>query len=202
MNNQNFNPFAPNNQKGLHNIYKKRVDPSEKYSFSKIKNPAKTRLKDLTDTSYLNSVLFCLSNIRNIVSYFLNPENFVNIDKNISSKPLSFVFERLMYHLYEKDSENENCYSPESFWKVLSKLNVVYNTLLRRNPNDLINYILNVLHIELNNNANKGKKIDIANIEDKRLVIKNGVNNFRANENSIISNNLNWFEIKENYCNF
>ena len=117
----------------------KNYNPSEKYSFSKIKNPAKTRLKDLTDTSYLNSVLYCLSNIRNIVSYFLNPENFVNIDKNISSKPLSFVFERLMYHLYEKDSENENCYSPESFWKVLSKLNVVYNTLQRRNPNDLIN---------------------------------------------------------------
>ena len=51
-------------------------------------------------------------------------------------------------------------------------------------------------------NNNKGKKIANVNIEDKVLVIKNGVNNFRANENSIISNNLNWFEIKENYCNF
>jgi hypothetical protein len=47
----------------------------------------------------------------------------------------------------------------------------------------------------------KEKKLPMLILKIKVLVIKNGVKNFRANENPIISNNLNWF-VKENYCNF
>mgnify|MGYP002869140643 FL=1 len=114
--------------------------------------------------------------------------------------PLSFAFERLMYHLYEKDNDNENCYSPEAFLKILSKLNITYKTLKRRNPNDLMNYILNVLHNELNQ-KNKPNLIVNEDINDRNKVIKTGVNNFKNSDNSIISNNLNWFEIKQCQCN-
>ena len=190
------NQINPSNEKNILN--NSREFPSQ-YSFSNLTKPAKTRLKDLSDTSYINSVLYCLSNIRNIVSYFLNPENVSYIDKNIKTMHLSYVFERLMYHLYEKDNANENIYSPESFWKVLSKLNITYKTLQRRNPIDLINFLLNILHNELNKENNQ-KIIVNQNNEDKNQVIKNGIKNFKLKENSIISNNLKWFQLKEFSC--
>ena len=199
INNNNNNHNIINNNKNILN--KSRESSSENnYSFSKFTKPAKTRLKDLGDTSYLNSVLYCLGNIRNIVSYFLNPENFNKIDSNINTMPLSFVFERLMYHLYEKDNDKENCYSPEAFWKILSNLNITYKTLKRRNPNDLMNYLLNILHNELNQ-KNKPNVIVNENINDRLKVIKTGIKNFKNSDNSIISNNLNWFEIKQCQCN-
>ena len=199
-NNKNIEDNQINPSKERHIFNNLRKSPSKNnYSFSNYTKPAKTRLKDLSDTSYINSVLYCLSNIRNIVSFFLNPENFNFIDNNIKTMSLSFVFERLMYHLYEKGNENENCYSPESFWKVLSNLNITYKTLQRRNPIDLINYLLSVLHIELNK-ENKEKIIINKNNLDKKKVIANGIIIFKNKENSIISNNLNWFELKEFLC--
>ena len=204
MSNISINNKENNHNNNINNkniLNKSRETSSENnYSFNKYTKPAKTRLKDLCDTSYLNSVLYCLGNIRNIVSYFLNPENFSEIDNNINAMPLSFTFERLMYHLYEKDNDKENCYSPEAFWKILSKLNITYKTLKRRNPNELMNYILNVLHNELNQ-KNKPNLIVNEDINDRNKVIKTGVNNFKNSDNSIISNNLNWFEIKQCQCN-
>ena len=197
-NNQN-NQQIPSNQEGNLLNNQRIISSEDQYSFSKYTKPAKTRLKDLSDTSYLNSVLYCLGNIRNIVSYFLNPDNFKKIDNNIKTMSLCFVFERLIYHLYEKDNKEENIYSPESFWKVLSKLNITYKTLQRRNPIDLINYLLSVLHNELNK-ENKDAILINENNGDKKEVIKNGVKNFKNKENSIISNNLNWFELKEYIC--
>ena len=201
QNNDNMHNIQINNNKNnkqniSHNNKEQSSDNS--YSFSKYTKPVKTRLKDLSDTSYLNSVLFCLGNIRNIASYFLNPENFKLIDNKIQSMSLCYVFERLIFHLYEKDNINENCYSPESFWKVLSKLNITYKTLQRRNPNDLIKYLLDEMHNELNKKDKE--KLFNENNKDRMLVIKNGVKNFKKNENTIISNNLNWFEIKEFLC--
>ena len=204
MSNISINDNENNNHNN--NIHKNILNKSRKtstennYSFNKYTKPAKTRLKDLGDTSYLNSVLYCLGNIRNIASYFLNPENFNEIDNNINTMPLSFAVERLIYHLYEKDNDKENIYSPEAFWKILSKLNITYKTLKRRNPNDLMNYILNVLHNELNQKK-KPNLIINEDINDRNKVIKTGVINFKNSDNSIISNNLNWFEIKQCKCN-
>ena len=197
-NNQNNQQIPSNQGENLLNNHRE-ISQEDQYSFSHYTKPAKTRLKDLSDTSYLNSVLYCLGNIRNIVSYFLNPENFKFIDNNIKTMSLSFVFERLMYHLYEKDNNEEKCYSPESFWKVLSKVNITYKTLQRRNPIDLINYLLSVLHNELNK-ENKEALLINQNTGDKKEVIKNGIKNFKKKENSIISNNFNWFELKEYTC--
>ena len=187
-----------NNNKNEFNS-SREISSENNYSFSRYTKPAKTRLKDLSDTSYLNSVLFSLGNIRNIVSYFLNPDNFNVIDTNIKSMSLCFVFERLLYHLYEKDNTEENCYSPEAFWKVLCHFNIVYKTLQRRNPIELINYLLNMLHNELNK-VNKLVNIEGVDKKDKMKVIKAGVKKFQSSNNTIISNNLNWFEIKDCSC--
>jgi hypothetical protein len=129
------------------------------------------------------------------------PEFFEN---DIKNRPLCFVFFRLLsYHFYPKERKDQEHYKPDTLLKVLGDLNVVYNnSTKRRNPNELINFILSTLHHELNtlkdNNINNNKDSDIYN---KKKVINYGINKFIKTNNSIISNAFNWFEIKELMCN-
>ena len=107
-------------------------------------------------------------------------------------------------HLYpDPDKEgkvkNEN-YSPQSIKQILGQLNPIYNSNNKRNPNELLSFILNQLHKELNVANNDTSKILNPNNFDKQTAIKNGFNNFKMFYNSIISKNLNWFEIKQSMC--
>ena len=174
----------------------------ENYSFSRYTKPIKTVLKNIGDSSYLNAVLYCLGNIRNIASYFLNPRNQSYLNNNIGNKPLSYAFERLLIHFYpypEKEKEKEDSYQPNAFIEVLSALNICYKTTKKRNPNDLITFLLNTLHMELNKVQNYNLNLN-ENKQDKNIVIKNALTKFKYTENSIIYNNVNWFELKESKC--
>ena len=82
---------------------------------------------------------------------------------------------------------------------MLSELNIVYKTKKKRNPNDLISFILNTLHNELNQLKNN-KIIYPNNMYDKQNVVYCGYQNFCNNNSSVISNLLNWFELKEIKC--
>ena len=196
QNNNNIN----NNQANLIQNNNDEINNSDNYSFSRYTKAIKTGLKTLGDTSYLNAVLFCLGNIRNLASFFLNPKNQNYINNNIGTMPLSYVFERVLVHFYPyPETEKIEKYEPSSFLSVLSKFNIVYNSFQRRNPNDLIIFILNTLNKELNTAKNDNLNLKV-NIYDKNNVIKNGIKKFKGTENSIISKNFNWFEIKESKC--
>ncbi len=172
----------------------------ENYSFSRYTKPIKTILKNIGDSSYLNAVLYCLGNIRYIASCFLNPRNQSYINNNIGNKPLSYVFERLLIHFYPyPEKEKEDSYQPNAFIEILSALNICYKTTKKRNPNDLITFILNTLHMELNKVQNYNLNLN-ENNQDKNIVIKNALTKFKYTENSIIYNNVNWFELKESKC--
>ena len=172
-----------------------------KYSFSRYTKAPKTGLKNMGDTSYLNAVLQLIGNIRNIASYFLNPKNINIIYEDIKKKPLSFVVCRLFQHLYPYPEKNEReKYEPNSLLNVLGILNIVYRTMKRRNPNDLIVFILNTLHNELNGLKNNNMKQIKPNKFSRDNVIECEIANFQNFNDSIISNNCNWFEVKETKC--
>jgi ubiquitin C-terminal hydrolase len=156
----------------------------------------------LGDTSYLNSVLQLIGNIRNIASFFLNPKNQPNIYGNIKKKPLSFVICRLFQHFYPYPEKNEiEKYEPNSLLNVLGILNVIYKSKKTRNPNDLIIFILNTLHNELNELKDNNMNHLYPDKYNRNNVVECEISNFRNFNNSIISNNFNWFEIKETKCN-
>ena len=197
MINQNQNNFMVNqNNKNL--VPKE----SQKYSFSRYKKASKVGLELLGDTSYLNAVLQFLGSIRNIASYFLNPKNADIINKDIKHKQLSFVIHRLFTHLYPfPETDIIKNYKPGTLLKLLGQINNVYNTAKRRNPNELISFILNRLNNELIiKGPDTNQMLYPNNITDKAHVINIGCLNFQKFNNSIISNNLNWFEIKEIKC--
>ena len=203
MNLNNNNPMNMNvmNNIGMQNQNLNKninINPTT-YSFSNYKIAAKTGLKNFGDTSYLNSVLQILGTVRNISSYFLNPKNKATFEENVSlGKKFSFVIHRLFTHLYPLPENIGKIYEPEALLTVLGELNQVYNTTKSRNPNDLIYFCLDQLHRELN--KYNVKFITKMNSTNKDKVIWTKLQDFQKSNNSIISNNFYWFEIKTKFC--
>ena len=171
------------------------------YSFARYKKASKTGLKNFGDTSYFNSVLQMLGSVRNLSSYFLNPKNQKTFEDNVNQKEksyFSYVFHRLFLHLYPYPERNGDVYKPEVLLEVLGKLNLVYSTKERRNPNQLIYFFLYQLHKELN--SKNTSYITKTNSLDKNRVIKQKMDNFAASNDSIISNSFYWFEFKSKLC--
>ena len=200
MSNPNFNINVNPINQNVDNY--KMNSNSNTYSFSRYTKASQTSLVNINDTSYLNSVIQLLGSIRNIASYFLNPKHQKIIADDIKHYPLSFVFYRLFLHLYPyPEIDNKVIYKPDSLLEVLGILNVVYKTTKARNPNELISFILNTLHKEININKNNKFQPSSYCIYDKKSVISAGISYFQKSDNSVISNILNWFEIKELRCN-
>ena len=189
----NYNNQGNNNN----NISQKKQNSSFPSKITAIK----TGLQNLGETSYLNAILHLFGNISFFMNYFLNPKNQKILQNNIPIHPLSFVFYRLYFHFYPLPGvETERVYKPDSLLKVLGALNIIYNDSKRKNPNELISFILNTLHNELNQLKNNNNIIINNNIYDKQNTIKYGIKNFQQSHNSIVSILLNWFEIKESKC--
>ena len=175
--------------KTFFSIYKKdpRTALYEWKESSKIKN----------DTSYLNAVLQLIGHIPNFAFYFLNPENQHDIEAKIKRMPLAFVTERLFIHLYPYP-EKMHCevYNTHNYLKVLSTLNMIYDTDItqKKDPNDLISFILDTLDKEINGKFKSPKNYDKYNANE---VIKEECTNFAYN---IISKDLNWFQLNEAKC--
>ena len=174
---------------------------NQNYSFKRYTKAINTCLQSIGDSSYLNSVVYLLANIRHFASYFLNPKNDNFIQQRCKEqRPLLYTFQRLLFHLYPfPETEKREAYQPNALFQLLGNMNVVYKSFQKRNPNDLLCYLLNNLHNEMNT-AGNGQKLE-GNIYDRRSVIKYGSKTFQQNNNSIISNTSNWFEIKECLCN-
>lgn len=172
------------------------------YSFERYKKVAKTGLSNLKDTSYINAVLQCLSNIYEIADYLLNPNNQININKNMQDYPLAFVIERLFVHIYPYPFKEGEVYTTKHIFTILATFNKIYQNYKRKNPNDLINTILNRLSTELNiKKDNADLKIDNNTYLDKQTLIKEYMNINEEKNNSIIYNNLYWIELKDFHCN-
>ena len=141
-----------------------------------------------------------MGNFRNFASFFVNPINKKYINDNYQKIPLCFVFQRLFLHLYPyPEKQNSETYTPEYLLKTIAKKNRIYYTKKRRNPNELISFILDNLHKELNTKKNTYN--EIFNINNNRnKVIFYGIQNYVNSNSSIVFNLLNWFEIKEIKC--
>ena len=172
----------------------------ESFSFSRYKKVSKIGLKNLGDTSYLNATFQLLGNIEAFAQFFLNPKNVKYIDENKNNLNLSLIIKDFFLTYYPfPEKENFEIYDPSYILYTIGKINNIYNNMEGKNPNELIIFILNTLHNELNLLKNKNQKIN-PNIYNKENVIFCGIQNFQNSNKSIISDLLNWFEIKKSQC--
>ena len=196
--NPNFNPAQNPNFNPAQNPNPNQPNKVP-FTFSRYKKAALTGLKNLVDTSYLNSVLQLLGTIRDLARYFVNPTNEKFFVDNINNASLSFVIYRLFTHFYPYPEKNQReIYTPDTLLQVLGNINQVYNSKNKRNPNDLIFFILNFIHREIN--LKKTKYISKVNHKDKNQVVNQSFDDFRKSNESIVSKNFFWFELKTQRC--
>jgi len=96
-----------------------------------IKYPHKTGLQNIGQTSYMNSTIQCLSNIKYLSDYFIKYYGQFNLE----TQPLSASFSSLVFELF---NIKKKYISPEIFKKIISKLNPSFEGMHEADPKDLI----------------------------------------------------------------
>ena len=142
-------------------------------------------LGNIGATCYMNATLQCLSHTIKLSNYFLNGkyENF------IKSKKLSKGFLEVIKKLWIKSyNGNKSYYEPYNFKKLISDMNPLFKGIQANDSKDLINFILQELHIELNKAKSK-QNFDFSNIDqtNENQIFINFLKEFENTQQSIIS---------------
>ena len=142
-------------------------------------------LNNIGATCYMNATLQCLSNTKKLTEYFLN--NY----KTDTNKTMSNEYYRVLKHLWDVNSTNKS-YSPNSFKEVLSKENPLFAGIQANDSKDLINFLIERLHLELNfinqNKNNNNDCIDQLDQTNELSMLKIFIEEFNQKFNSPVSN--------------
>jgi ubiquitin C-terminal hydrolase len=117
-------------------------------------------LNNIGATCYMNATLQCLANIKHLTTTLLKEsQNF----KNPYKYKLTSAFIEVLKNLWES---NKRSYSPDNFKKIISEMNPLFNGIQANDSKDLIIFLLEKLHKELNN------------VEKPKTVIQNRINQY------------------------
>ena len=190
FNNNNMNNFNNNINNNMNNFI------NNVNEINNNNDPCLVGLNNIGATCYMNAVLQCFSNIKELTNYLFKPEVTKKIEDNKYSKTLSFAYLELLKHLWLIDKSNieyygENkSYSPYQFKSVLGKLNDLFLKNEANDSKDLIIFIQEQLHQELNflfeRQVKRNNNININQFSDK-IVQHNFFEFFKFNYKSKIS---------------
>jgi ubiquitin carboxyl-terminal hydrolase 8 len=195
INNNIFNQFNPNlinninnmnnnipKQKRFHSAKKQRIKNSP---FLIPKNSA-AGLDNIGATCYMNATLQCLAHIEKFCKYLLNPENIQNIQKNKFKYKLTNAYLIVLINLWQ--NINIQSYAPHNFKQVISDMNPLFQGVQANDSKDLIIFLLENMHNELNVPINNQQNNDMINQFDFNEALKTFKNFFINNYRSVISN--------------
>ena len=106
--------------------------------------PITVGLNNIGATCYMNATLQSLSNVKELSNYFLH--KFIPNDPN---KRLSNEYYTVVKNLWDRNN-NGRAYSPDSFKNTLSQMNPLFAGIAANDSKDLINFLLETFHTELN----------------------------------------------------
>ena len=135
------------------NIYNRNYDLlntiATNYKYSNFFNykilPSRAGLDNIGATCYMNATLQGLCNVPQLQNFFLyNNELYQN-----PNAILSKAFGDVMRNLYDRN-KNKNSYSPHHFKNVISEMNPLFKGIAANDSKDLILFLLQKMHEELN----------------------------------------------------
>ena len=201
INNNNNNKFSINvklkpNPQQEKKPNKNRSASAPKIRASNIILMSKTNANGLANigaTCYMNATLQCLAHIQRLTHYLLNSET----KKKISSDKIKYKLTSAYLTVLENLWQNKNIkyYSPNQFKDVISEMNSLFAGIQANDSKDLILFLLETMHNELNlenkniNNINNQDNYvdDIQAQYNYEMALKNFSNYFKEKYNSIIS---------------
>ena len=184
-----FNEFqtnAPNNFKANETPNEDSINNKEGQEIIKkpliLSNHCKG-LGNIGATCYMNSTLQCLCHSTSFRNYFLNKKRIQRDTINKDSR-MSDSFHEIVTNLWI--SSNEKYYEPYNFKNVISELNPLFKGIQANDSKDLIIFIYETLHKELNNPNSDDIKLTNVNNSNIPNELKEFRNNYYSQNKSII----------------
>ena len=163
--------FLPNKDKAIHNK----------------STPGLIGLLNIGATCYMNATLQSFSNVGRLRTYLLNKDIYRNLEnEKDTNKKLSFAFAEVLKNLWVK--LEQRFYAPENFKIVISEGNPLFKGIAANDPKDLVIFLLQTMHKELNNPPeNKVINNKIPNENNLIEVFNYFFNDYNNENKSIIS---------------
>ena len=140
-------------------------------------------LNNIGATCYMNSTLQCLSNTNKLTEYFLTKY------KQNPNRIIANSYQKLLLNLWDINKNNKS-YSPYEFKEVLNKENPLFAGIAANDSKDLINFLIERFHQELNEvktNNNRDDNINLQDQTNKELMLNSFIKDFKEKFNSPIS---------------
>ena len=145
----------------------------------------KIGLANIGATCYMNATLQCFSHTIKLANFFFDRKK----EKKIRSKNFSREFYEVLKHLWLKDyNNNKTYYEPYNFKQIISDMNPLFQGIQANDAKDLINFILQQVHEDLNEPINK-QGIYSFNVDqyNEQQMFNNFIEDFKKKQRSIIS---------------
>ena len=137
-------------------------------------------------TCYMNATLQCLANIEHLTKTFLMPKNINLFSNNKLKYRLSYSFMEVLKNLWQNNIITS--YSPNNFKDIISQMNPLFEGVKANDSKDLVIFLMENMHNELN----IPKNINIQNQNFNQYDYENTFNlfsNYFTNHyRSVISN--------------
>ena len=182
------------NKKMIDELIKKEINYKshiknleDEISKLKLQNePILVGLNNIGATCYMNATLQCLSNTKKLTEYFLKEFKYDN-----PNKKMTYEYYKVIKKLWNRDNNNKS-YSPNSFKEVLSQENELFAGIQANDSKDLINFLIERFHQELNiinkKITNNDNEIMMQDQTNENMMLKIFIKEFSENYNSPISN--------------
>ena len=117
----------------------------------------------------MNATLQCLCNVTNLKKYFLNKDSFLKDIKN-KDCPLAIEFYGVINNLWKESFNGKNYYTPTSFKDKISEMNPLFKGIAANDSKDLILFLYETIHNELNSAKDQDNQNNINNeIQDDSI---------------------------------
>ena len=98
----------------------------------------------------MNATIQCLCHVLNVKNYFLNKQ-LVFADTNNKVCPLTKEFYKVVYNLWKERYNGRKYYTPTDFKNKISEMNPLFKGIAANDSKDLIIFIYETMHNEINN---------------------------------------------------
>ena len=144
--------------------------PNKSFHKETLLTPGLVGLQNSGGLPFLNAILQNLSNIGRLRIHLLNKNIYENL-KNSPNRKFSFSLAEILYNIWEKPS----CkfFSPNKIKKAIYD-----NQFYIKNPNDLITFLLENIHKELNDMQNNLDSLSKIKFETNNIYLNSLYNNY------------------------
>ena len=199
-NNQNINQNSDNNYENNNQINNENnIQNDSEYNngydnninelgflITNVDNEPKIGLANIGATCYMNATLQCFSHTTKLTNYYLAPKNKNIVTSN--QKKFSREYYEVIKKLWiKKYNNNKNFYSPDRFKNILSQMEPLFQGIAANDSKDLVNFILQTLHSELNTAKGQNQNNYNVNQLDENLMLNHFLQDYKENQKSIIS---------------